>query len=339
MKSFVFIIAAVLTSSLAQQAFSQGLPGAPTPEEQQLLLAGGTGKGGADVGKGGLDGQIPEKYWDLFGSNSSDTAMAACDGVATELRGAYGEAVSISNPFERRRLLKVGIDRALRLMNGSRDYQPITLRALRRASETNGLFTGACSFMRDEDSIESCLLFEAEAAIYALSRVYIWILGSVIPLDQDYYIPYQRDHKQYCNTFNCLPQTFRDPFVNAYSKSASSILDLYLGRSSDGSRLPEAFGKNLYRLRVAERVAKWAAEDLNQDLSRESFVCVIGGLLRTNSLLKEFNGGNRDYFRTEDRAKNFARGEIEKAADWLASSVECRRSPRGPWGSYRGPFQ
>ncbi|MGE3975170.1 MAG: hypothetical protein AB7F59_11660 [Bdellovibrionales bacterium] len=326
MKKFVFILTALLVSMGSQQAQSQA-PGYPTQEEFQILT-GTSVLYGADVGKGASDGPLSDVYSDM-----SDAAVA-CQGVATELRWAYSRVLRNGDPARQRELLKIGLEKALRLMSYQWTYQPLTKRAVQRALQANTLVTGACRTMRDPESVELCIDLETRAANYLVSRFYVWILNSIIPLDTNYYIPYQRDYRRACTTFDCLPETFREPFMAAYSQSAASLLNLYIGRTIDGNRLPEALAKNYYETRVAEFVTRWAAQDLNQDLSRRSYACLIGSLDRTSSMLRTFNAGSRDDFDHGDQAVQFAREEVTHASNWLSSTRHCHRGPY----NYRSPF-
>ncbi len=200
---------------------------------------------------------------------------------------------------------------------------PLTRLAIQRGLDLDTAFQNGCS--RGEDR-QSCLELEQRTALYFMGQYYNYILGVVSELDRDYYVPYMTRYGR-CGRFDCMPQDFGNDFFVAYRNSASALLNFYNGQDPN-SGLPDALAKDVYELNVAERVLGWAAQDLNQDLWRRHFACLIQELSSGAQDLAAFNSGDTQRFKTSRRAVLFARDLSYGIASDLNNPHSCVVYPR-----------
>ena len=173
---------------------------------------------------------------------------------------------------------------------------------------------------------QSCLELEQRTALYFLGQYYNYIIQVVSELDREYYVPYMTRYGR-CGRFECLPPDFGNDFFIAYRNSAIALLQFYNGNGVSGG-MPDALAKDVYELRVAERVLGWAANDLNQDLWRRHFGCLIQELSAASQDLAAFNAGDTQRFKTSRRAVLFARSTSSGIAIDLESPHSCVIYPR-----------
>ncbi len=295
---YIFVL--LLVGLIGHRAEAQGFGlGATNPAEAEILFGG-------DIGKGGLDSPL------IYDFGDEQDAVAVCEAVATELRLA-ARLAERKSPTDQRKVLVEGVENAKRIIEHTNGYQPLTKNALDRASNMNTAISGECRNLENNESRQACLDLETRVASLILSRMYIWILGSIIPLDQKFYIPYRE-----CRTWECVPEQYRDPFITEYARSASALLTFYVP-------IREYFAMSAYEARAAELVTAWAANDLYLDLFRRNrtFVSVRASLLGTNEKLKRFNTGGSSQFKNANEAVEFTLPEIERAARTLERQFSC----------------
>jgi len=215
-----------------------------------------------------------------------------------------------------RRLLVQGLANALKEIPAHED--PLTKSALRRGLVLDQQFVNGCKNISDPTTKAQCLDLELRTAVFFLDRFYSYILNSVYPLDEHYWIPY-RTRYSHCRSHQCFPSNFYSAFYVAYKDSARELLNFYIGNRSNG--MPDSLAMNVYELHVAENVLKWSASDLNLDLFRRNFACVIGDLAMAAQDLADFNAGSTMVFRNSRQAVNFARNTADSNASMLGGYV------------------
>ena len=250
-------------------------------------------------------------------SGSYSEFYSSCDSAVGQLRRALRIAEFHQGNFVAiRQILVAGLANALREIPSKVD--PLTKRAVERGLVLNSQFMGGCGSLQGP-VLSECQDLARRTAVYFLSKYYDYILGSVYPLDHDYWIPYYARYRDCRYDDNgCWPQGFRDRFFVAYKASARALLQFYIG--DDGGGMPEALAMDSYELHVAEHVLKWAADDLNLDLFRRRFACVDSELQDAAHDLADYNAGNRMIFANSRQAVEYARSEARGAVESLGGN-------------------
>lgn len=144
------------------------------------------------------------------------------------------------------------------------DYKPLTREALERALDLDRSFNNKCG-----DPQQMC---QADRRSLRFLIGYLeHINNKVIPFEQDYHIPY-RSRGWESSSYNDWQL-----FVSHYKDVAVALLQVYTGNGPD-NQLPEAFGNDVYELRVAAKLFNWAAYDIRRDDMNRRYRCEISGL-------------------------------------------------------------
>lgn len=304
-----YVMLAVVCSVLGT---SYGVVSEAANKSVDYGMGGGeAGSGGGEAGSGGGDG------FGAFTNAADDGFYNTCANAVGVLRRALRMAQYQNGNFASiRRLLVDGLANALREIPSHED--PLTKSAIRRGLTLNQQFINGCKNITDPTSKAQCLDLELRTAVFFLDRFYSYILNFVYPLDANYWIPYRTQYPR-CRSYNCLPSSFYSAFYAAYKDSARELLNFYIGNRSNG--MPYALAMDVYELHVAENVLKWSANDLNLDLFRRNFACLIGDLAMAAQDLADFNTGSTMVFRNSRQAVNFARNTADSSASALGGYV------------------
>lgn len=281
------IFLCTLISSYSSQGYTQ--------IESEFGRPGGeAGSGGGEAGSGALEGmEFSKQDGGFYGS---------CASAIAELRQALDMLKYQNGNFAKaRQILVNGLSNALKQIPPHE--KPLTKSALQRGLVLNQQFANGCKNITNPISKAQCLDLELRAAVFFLGKFYSYVMHTVYPLDRDFWIPYRVNYYSHCHSYDCLP--FYWDFYTAYKDSAKELLNLYIGNGHGG--LPDAFAMDTYELRVAENIFKWAASDLNLDLFRRDFSCVIADLSMAGRNLADFNAGSTMMFYNSERAVNYAR--------------------------------
>lgn len=275
--------------------------------------AGGYARSGGEVGSGGGESGYGNWNTDVSGDGMYGSCASAIGALQRALRMARYQN---GNFAQTRRVLTQGLANALAQI--PERETPLTKSALRRGLTLNQQFVGGCRNAADPTSKAQCLDLEQRTAVFFLDRFYSYIINSVYPLDTNYWIPYRTQYPR-CRSYACLPSNFYSSFYVAYKDSARELLDFYIGHGHNG--MPDALAMDVYELRVAEHVLKWASTDLNLDLFRRGFQCVVSDLAVASQDLADFNSGSTMIFRNSRQAVNFARDTAYANASALSGYV------------------
>jgi hypothetical protein len=279
--------------------------------QRPVAKGGEIGSGGGEAGSGGDESTD-------FSARQRDGYYGSCASAVGVLRRALRMARFQNGNFPSvRRILVAGLVNALKELPD--EDSPLTKLAVQRGLRLDAQFSGGCRGFNENLSRAQCLDLEVRTAVYFLDKFYGYIVNSVYPLDENYWIPYHANYYPHCRSYDCLPPDFYDSFWVAYKESARSLLDFYVGTPESG--IPEALASNLYELRVAEHVLRWSAEDLNMDLFRRRFACAIDDLQEAAQDLADFNAGSSMIFRNSRQAVGFARDTATAEASLLSGNV------------------
>jgi hypothetical protein len=270
-----------------------------------VMGQGDKGLAGAETGKG----TVPSAS-DLSGY--CDSAI----GILVRAKRIAREQFADGDLAGSRNTLVQGLVKALASFGNVNDMDaPLTKLSIVRGIDLNSAFQDNCG----DD--QQCLGLQARTALFFMGKYYDYILGPVASLDRQYYIPYVTRY-HHCRSYECLPADFGNEFFVAYKSSAEALLNFYNGQDPR-SGLPDTLAKDVYELNVAERVLGWAAEDLNNDLWRRSFACLIQELSDGSQDIAAFNSGDSSQFKTSRRAVLFSRDISQEAASDLRRSDGC----------------
>lgn len=313
--NFKFLTILALCASMSHSAFAQ---------TRKNNAPKSLGSKGADIGKGGTGGDAQKD--DLY----NEDIYYACNNATGVLKKALARALWYGQPTKQRAILNQGLKDAYVLVSSDYGFSLLTKQAVLRGLEIDRTISGAC-----RTGQEDCLEREVRVAVLALAQSYDLIINKVVPLDMDYNIPYHQKYASHCRSYDCLPGDFASRFLVRYADSAAALLDFYLGtdpRPELGGRplrlLPEALGSDYYELRVAERISKWAAADLNKDLFRRAFACVIADLDILSNSLERYNNGMNDEFPNSKFAVIYTRGALLSSLTSLRQQQWCSGYPR-----------
>lgn len=283
------------------------------------------GADGADIGKGTLDGQSS--------TISQGSALPAhdligyCDralGILIRAKQIAREQFADGDLTGARQSLTQGLVEAVASFGAlnPNDF-PLTQLAVARGLDLNSVFQNGCTAGNSQ-----CQSLEDRTALFFMGKYYDYVLRVVADLDRGYYIPYVTQYRR-CPSYSCLPPSFGRDFFTAYADSARALLNFYNG-DVPNSGLPDALAKDVYELGVAERILGWASADLDSDLFRRHFACLIFDLSSASLDIAKFNAGDRQRFKTSYRAVMFARGVSESAAQELKFKQSCVTYPVWP---------
>jgi hypothetical protein len=284
--------------------------------QQSLHRGGEAGSGGGEGGSGGGEAGSGGGSADL--SRHRGGFYSSCASAVGVLRRAIRMAeYQDGNSSAIRKILVTGLANALKEIPD--DENPLTKLAIQRGLKLNSQFANGCRDVTGNVQKAQCLDLELRTAVFFLGKFYDYILTSVYPLDDNYYIPYYTHYYPHCRHHECLPPDFYDSFYVAYKGSARALLDFYIGNSQNG--MPDALAMDTYELHVAENVLRWSSEDLNLDLFRREFACVIDDLKDASQDLADFNAGSTMIFRNSRQAVSFARETADTNASTLGGVV------------------
>lgn len=225
-------------------------------------------------------------------------------GVLEDARARAAVSISMNELGDAKHILQEGLASAI-AQTAERIPLSLTHRAIERGLELSTAIDDTLGF--DSRAVEASVAF--------LSNYYTFILDTAAPLDTSYYIPYRYGHG--------FPEEggeaeFERRFEDYAREQIRWFVTEFSSRGLDGSYIPR-YSAKIY-LKALEFLARYTAEDLGESLWKARYFCVIDQLMRLNTRLASFNGGNLAAYRNERWAVNagtseilLARGKIAKA--------------------------
>lgn len=272
--------------------------------------------------KGGEAGSGGGESGDSISQITHDGGFySSCSSAVSVLRRSLRMAQFQNGNFSAiRRILVSGLASALKEIPTSEN--PLTKSALQRGLVLDSQFVNGCRNVSGQVQKAQCLDLELRTSVFFLDKFYNYILTSVYPLDENYWIPYHRDYYPRCHgrySRECMPSDFYNNFYVAYKDSARDLLNFYIGNNQSG--MPDALAMDVYELHVAENIFTWSAQDLNGDIFRREFACAIDDLQSASQDLAAFNAGSTMIFRNSRQAVMFSRSTAESNLETLTGPV------------------
>jgi len=317
------------TSTLTRTIITATLVAYSTIANAQAPYSGvDIGSGGVDVGTGGLDLGYGNEYDgnENYGDNYNDEYSGGHDYddaismTASRLRSAQmiaSEHAETGEFHKSRAALVRGFRQALQTFaKWKAPYSPLTVDALKRGIELDRNFTGVC---QNTKAVTRCLLDEAQLTSFHLIYFIDHILGRVMPLDNNYYMPYYSRCDRYSD------RGWWNNFITDYKGTSVAMIQLFNGNGVNPT-LPDSLKFDTYEISVLEDVMRWVAADLNRDIFRRQHsdaISVANGALEYLRELRRSGLLSDPY--TRRRAVNRLRNSLNNLAH------EINRRPHDGW--------